>query len=658
MLVDTFTGRIKSPYVACDIETHTYVDGEIIPDAKIRQMCAQSKREKGHTVPCYPVSWWREHTEVKAWAYIVYAPEGWAIAETWEEFEALLVRIRARVGWFYNAPFDFSVLDYDMLSRGWEHVGKASKTPRQYSELSNDFGARYSMTCTFPYHREKGDRSKRTTWKTTFYDLRNIFGGGLAQLLRDFDVRDADGTPIRKLEMDYQAAQGSDSDLEYMKADAAGLWWLIDKAGGRMCDLYGLDIRCGKPDILTASTLAKRVVFAELYPHVQSWQRQRQTFARYHPMNYQLDQTMRAYGLLGGGRVMLNPAIKGKHLEGIKANRYDFNSEYPAYMANMLSVIGRPEAFPTYDDAREWYPETSCFIYVFDELRAILRDGMIPSFRNPFTGNIDAFIDIQRGAGPIALFKEEFDELFGYWYDLDHFRLREVITFPTTKEHAIERVMRREYARKTEAKLTGDKALSSFSKLVMNGYGGKYSQNPNRDVITRVLDGHVQKRCIGEEKDEKALMQVVQGARITAGGRCMLLRACRDICGREVSDRLLYTDTDSIHAIGEAPHTSETELGALKRENKTPIVRACFLAPKTYYEIEESGKIEIHAKGVRTSDIEALIKRGVPIETIYREGYRVQSLSALNVRGGKALLPLPKVLCRETDINHIDERFD
>lgn len=658
MIINTFKGRVTSPYVACDLETHTYVDGVRLSDAQIKQMCAQTRTVNGKREPAYPVSWWREHTEVKAWAYIVYAPEGWAVAETWDEFERLLVRIRARYGWFYNAPFDFSVLDYDMLSRGWQHVEKV-KDARQYAELCNDFGARYSMDICFPYHRERGDRSRRKTWRTTFYDLRNILGGGLAALLEDFKVTDGAGRPIRKLEMDYQAANGTAEDVAYMQADAAGLWWLIQTAGERMKKLYGLDIRHGKPDVLTASGLAKRVVFSELYPQCATWQRQKQTFKRYHPMSYELDQHFRELGLLGGGRVLINPRYKGEHLKGIQANRYDFNSEYPYYMANMLSVVGRPETFHTLDDALEWYLPTDCFIYVIRELRATVRAGYIPAYRDPFTGNVREAINITPSDNPVAMFKEEFDELFTYWYDLHRVKIDRVVVYRTCKEHAIERVMRREYARKTEAKINKDKALSAFSKLVMNGYGGKYSQNPNRDVITRELDGHVHLRSLRTEHDENGLMQVVQGARITCGGRCMLMRGAREVCGDgKVAERLLYTDTDSIHAMADAPYTSETELGALKRENKTPIVEACFLAPKTYYEKEASGKLELHAKGVRTEAIADLIKRGVPLETIYRAGYRIQSLSALNVKGGKALLPLPKVLLRETPDNYLNEKYE
>ena len=140
----------------------------------------------------------------------------------------------------------------------------------------------------------------------------------------------------------------------------------------------------------------------------------------------------------------------------------------------------------------------------------------------------------------------------------------------------------------------------------------------------------------------------------------MLRRYARQICGgaENTAAHWLYGDTDSLHLhdVNVPPEIVDAyRLGALKKENKTPIRRACFLAPKTYYEIEESGEMEIHAKGINTDAIEREIANGIPIEHIYREGFRIQSLTAMNVRGGKALLPFGKQLLAPLD--EIEETF-
>lgn len=683
MICNTFTGRVTSPYVALDTETKIYVDGELLTDAQIRQMCAQTRTERGKVVPRYPVEWWRKHAEVKAWAYIIYAPEGFAIAETWDEFAELLATLHVRVGWWYYAPFDYAILDSDMLRRGYAYVEKVAQgVPYQYSDLSSDFGARYSMDINLPYIKTKGDRSKREAWHVTFYDLRNILSGGLAKLLKDFKVTDGEGNEIRKLSMDYQSAGTSDEDIAYMQHDAAGLWWLIDTASRYLERVYDMSIRRGKPDVLTASGLAKKVLLRRMFPGDKNDVYRLKHYHQKQPMWLALDTELRSHGLLGGGLVLVNPDHKGEHMDGITAYRYDVNSEYPFIMESMLSAgagygVYRTEA-EAREDLKEWNDcDDPLIIYKITRLHAIVKPHMIPAWRNPFTAEIMEEYIITNPDESIMIFKEEYDELATYWYDVHTVEISEVLAFPTFKNEALTAIMQEEYQRKADAKRDGDEAKSYFSKLIMNGLGGKFSQNPRRFKKTRVLgdDGIVTRETVTvrtlpegaeegeevdvpvEECDERALMNVVQGAYITCGGRCLIRRLAREICRGEVRRHLFYVDTDSLHVDVEAPPelVDAYRLGAIKRENDDPITEACFLAPKTYYERESGGKLELHAKGVHKEDIAALIKRGVPLTTIYRPGYRVCSLSALNVRGGKALLPLPKVLQRVNDLNWIDE---
>lgn len=663
MIINTFTGRITSKYVAMDTETHTYVDGQLLTENQIRQMCAQTRVRRGNRELVYPVSWWREHCTVKCWAYIIYAPEGFAIAETFEEFKDLCTRLHIRHGWFYNAPFDFSILDYDLLSRGYEHTDKI-KAPMQYDEMCNDFGARYRMRICFPYEPAEGERSTRTKWTVSMYDLRNIFPGGLAANLETFKVKDTEGIDIRKRKMDYQSGTITEDDILYMKADAAGLWHLIETSGTILKQKYNVSICDGKPEVYTASSIAKRYVLSEMYPG-NNWSYTLKKFKRDHPMSIEDDIYFREHGLLGGGRVFVNPAFRYQHISGRQMWRYDANSHYPAYMSDMLSVYGFPEWFKTYDQAREFYPDDACYIFMLKEFTATMKDNAIPAWRNPWTCNIEDIIFHDSTSfkehGHLLIFKEEVEELAN-WYDFTALKIDGVIVYKTRKEPAIERVMRTAYAEKAKAKAEKDKAGQQGPKLIMCGYGGKYSQNPNRKEITRELNEYVQRIEVSQKCDPKALMQVVQGARITCNGRVRLMQAARRICKEDMRHNLLYGDTDSLHTFTRYAGSDPYKLGEFKQENETPIIRAAFIAPKTYYEIEEGGKIELHAKGVRIEDIKKLLDRGVPIEKIYSPGYSVQSLTSLNVPGGKALLPFPKYIMRPQkkgkESPTVDELFD
>lgn len=669
MLINTFTGPVTSKYAAFDTETRVRVDGVVLSDDTIRRMCEEQVEERGELVPRYPVSWWRKHATVECWAFIVYTPEGFAIAETWDEFTDLIVRYRIRHGWWYYAPFDFAIIDHHLLSSGFTQAEKHATAPCTFCELSSEFGSRYSMEICFPYKRERGDRSRLNKWRVCMYDLRNIFGGGLRNLLETFDVRDADGTPIRKLDMDYQAATGSADDVAYMRADAAGLWWLIQQASAYMEEHYGFSIRGGRPDILTASGLAKRVYLRERYPDEKSDGRRVYRYQREHPMTIEADTWLRCEGLLQGGLVIVNPAYQGQHLKGLEAYRADVNSEYPFIMEDLPEIYGHPDTFQSAEQARRRFGEDACVVLCIDRLNATVRPGMVPAWRHPITGKISDHILIsEEDAFPFAIFEEELEEL-RRWYEIHGEHILRVYAWRTQQHPAMGNLIRREYARKTAAKIEHDKVKAEFSKLIMNGLGGKFSQNPRRYKMRRkMIDGVVYKMIEEDEDgepivdvDPKALMHVVQGAWITCRGRCYLRRLAREICGDRVAERLLYTDTDSLHVtVKPPPHLVDpTRLGALKLENSEPITAACFLAPKTYYEL--SDELEIHAKGVRKEAILAALSgahgEARTLEDIYTPGKVILSESALNVAGGKAILPLPKRLCKVTAANYIDEIY-
>lgn len=634
VIVNTFSGRTKYKYAAFDTETHTYVNGELLPEEKIRQMCAQTEIKHGRRELVYPQSWWREHCEVKAWAYTVYTPDGFAIAETFDEFMQVIESAGIKHGWFYNAPFDFSILDYDLLSRGFAHVEKVA-SPMQYDEMCNDFGARYRMRIAYPCERLKSGK-----FTVSMYDLRNILPGGLKKNLESFKIKDAEGEDVRKLEMDYQSAVCTDDDIKYMRADVAGLWHLVDTAGEMFYKKYGIAIHHGKPEIYTASSLSKRYILTGMYPG-NNWAYTQKKFRRDHPMTLERDKYYRAHGLLGGGRVLVNPHFQGQHLTGSRLNRFDANSHYPAYMAEMLSVYGFPDWFDTLEHAREWYPADACYILEFSELYMTLKQNAIPAWRDPISTKIVDTVCVTPNETSLLMFIEEFDELQN-WYDLIGYKILGVHVYKTHKEPFIESAMRQAYDEKATAKAKKDKAGQIGPKLLMNGYGGKYSQNPWRSEITRVLDEYVRRVEVKRYAEESALMQVVQGARITANGRVRLLQAARRISGNDMVNKLYYGDTDSLHISADYTGADPYKLGEFKRENEKPIVRACFVAPKTYYEIEEDGTMELHAKGVHIEDVQNLIKRGVSIEKIFSPGYCVQSLTAINVKGGKALLPFYK----------------
>lgn len=658
MLINTYKGEVTSPYVALDTETHTYVDGVLLTEAEISNLIMKTD-ETGKRI--HDQAWLREHVTVKAWSYSIYSPDGFAVCETFEEFVSFLSRYRVKYGWWYNAPFDFSIIDWEALTSGWSHVEKAKK-PYEYSELCSEYGVRYSMDMILPYDNETSfnKRSKRASAHVRFYDLRNLLKGGLGALLETFDVKDDEGTPIRKGKMDYQSASSetlTESDAMYILDDVRGLWWLVQTFGRRLLKQYGVDIISGRPEVLTASGLAKKLLLRKMYPYAINDRARNKLYRRYHPMTLELDRYWRESALLQGGLVMLNPAVRGRHLYNVRMFRFDYNSHYPAIMHGMPDIRG----FPTvYDGVREKSPE-QVRIFEISSLCAVLKKGYIPAWLNPITRKVDDEVTVypQRDR-PICLFDFELDEL-KLWYDFIECKIERTWIYRAVPCVGFVEYVDEMYKGKQEASAINDKIMKEIMKLLLNGTSGKFSQNPNHKRTSReITENHVQLVHHEAYIDEAEIMNIVQGAYITAMGRTILRQSCRAVAkenGRTVSDCIAYTDTDSIHTNVHFSQTDSLKLGWLKQENKKPITEAFFCAPKAYAEIEGT-EAKFHSKGVRVECLEKAWRNGDNLAQIYEPGRLYQSLSAMNVRGGKALLALPKAVCKKAkEITEEDELY-
>ena len=137
---------------------------------------------------------------------------------------------------------------------------------------------------------------------------------------------------------------------------------------------------------------------------------------------------------------------------------------------------------------------------------------------------------------------------------------------------------------------------------------GHYELNEETGAIHFVADE--------TEVEEKSAMNVAVGALITAYARVYILSKIREVCGGdkgEISKRFVYIDTDSIHAFADYPKADAYALGGLKLKKK------------------QKGK-----------------KHGLPtlalIDAKIDYGQKYLVLCAMNVKGGKVLLPVEKYL--------------
>ena len=660
MLINTFTGPLSSKYVALDTETHTYVDGVILDAREIEKMMLA---EDEHGAPLYPAKWWREHCRVEVWAFIVWAPEGYAILETWTEFSRFLAQYGVTTAWWYYAPFDFAALDAIKLRSGWTFVTETPVLPMTYSELASPFGARYSMTETHPVDPEFtfAKRGSRTRRRVTHYDLFNLIKGGLGKLLKSFDVRDENGEPVRKDDkIDYQgegAETLTERGLHYMVGDARGLWYLVDAFGARLAHEYDIEIRGRKPQVMTASGLAKKLLLRKMYPNLRSDSARLRTYRKAHPITKALDDYARKGRLLMGGLVMINPRVKGKHLQNVPIWRYDYNNRYGATLATMGDIRGHPHIY----EGRVAKPQEYASERIFEvhNLHAILRPGFVPSWIDPVLHQVSGEVDfLHERDGYLLIYDFELEELEN-WYIIDRLEIARTIIFAAPDCPAFAAFVNEHYDKKAAYKAAGDMVASEIEKLTNNGATGKFSQNCNVHVQRRTLgDDGVVRLELGElDPDESMIMNIFQGAAIMAHSRVELRKKCRSIAfqsGHTVAEVVLYTDTDSIHTthLYTGPDVDDYRLGALKIENTfegepDEIVDAVFMAPKTYAEVPRRGKPAFHCKGISKEPLLAAYKAGEPLSDVYRVGRVYLSNQAINVPGGKAILPFPKAVCRK-----------
>ena len=583
--------------------------------------------------------------------------------ETWLDWQC---RCGYKFGWCYNAKFDFSQVDYQILtSKRWKPHSDELNTKAQpwtYESIHNDMGARYAYKLWVPYKRKGGKRGDyhRRTHAVEYRDFMNIFAGGLAKMLAALDVRDGNGEPVRKLSMDYQAVnidKPSHEDVDYCRVDVVGLYYgvkqynaTIEEQSAGESHIFGKET-----NIMTAGGFAKRELLRSMYPDKVPKHRL-QAFQREHPLTREQDEWLRKNHLYRGGIAYVNKAMQGRLLTAEKMGRpmkrYDVNSEYPFAMAYMRDLVGAPRRIKL----REWLEKTDAgreefeAVYMLTSVFGTVRPGMLGVWFNPFERE---FVDVIDEQGLHLMFERELLEL-SEWYDLEY-TCDEVLIWQRG-EHAFAPFVNENYALKAEAKKLKNPALSAVVKLKLNSSYGKLAERVEREKGVYELSeetGAVHFVRTGTEVDEKCIMNVALGALCTSVARCWILSHIREICGPNVAETFVYMDTDSIHAFCPEYNKADAfELGAFKDEATCD---ACiYLAPKTYIDIEhvENGLvegIEAHTKGINVRAVYEAIGKQKPLTikiltSIFRYGAKFTCLCAMNVKGGKVLLPTEKEL--------------
>lgn len=649
---------------AMDTETIQYLDGRV-----------QTEDEQRDALSGKGLSEIKNRESVVVWAWQCYdEANGFYMTNDFYRWLDHLCQCGYKFGWCYNATFDFSQIDYKILSADEAHpwkpivkgTGKAysKKQPWAYESIHSNMGARYAYKLWIPY-RDK-TRHQRVH-SVDFRDFMKFISGGLRKLLKDMDIRDDDGNSIRKLTMDYQDVVPTiddltDEQLSYCRNDVVGLYYAvkqfdktIEARSGGECRIFGK-----ATNLMTAGGFAKRQLLRSMYPEKADYRKRLKRYQWEHPLSETQDRWLRAHGLYRGGITFVNPLYKGV-MNKRPLYRYDVNSEYPFAMSEIRDLVGlgkriRFDEWCSWDDSvRESY---EC-AYMLTSVQGSVRPGMLGFWYDPFVKEFTSSIDEHELH---IMWEREFYEM-QEWYEIEFTCDYVLIWRRGTKAYAP--FVLQNYRNKSEATNESEK---KEAKLELNSSYGKLSERSERQRGHYELDpsnGCVHMVLDGIDVDTSAMMNVAVGSLITSFARCYILGKIREICPVPARD-FVYIDTDSIHCFKQYDGCDPKRLGALKLEAVCPYSK--YIAPKTYVDIESldgfdppSNEVpfEVHSKGVSTKSIVMEIwndckrdGKNLTLDILDRRmnyGVRYPVLQAVNVVGGKALIPTDKYLCKPVE---------
>lgn len=627
----------KRRYLAGDTETKLYLNDKILDEETAYELY----RTKGQ-------QWTKENVTVKAYAFMLSDGKDMVVAQNVEDFLTLCAMFQVKRVFWYNAKFDFAIFDYYFLTHNWvcsqEVVSKKTNRghlpPNTYQSLNGDFGQRYQLRI---WTECLNRNYKKTTREFKFVDVCNVFGGGLARNLSDWDIEDYDGNKVRKLEMDYTNGD-IQKDIDYLINDTKGLYLLAEKIDKTIFDLCGLSFFKG--DYITAGGLAKKVLLEKLFKQGTQYKNVK-LFKQFFPITIEEDKEFRKHHLYLGGKCLVNPYKL--NLPQSKIFKYDVNSMYPAQMYNMLYPVGEPRVIKDISKIEE--NSDKVYILKLDLFTGFLKPDMIPVYQDTLTDEYNAnFMETDY----IYIWYDELKELEN-WYYLNY-NVEEIYEYKGMYPKGAKEYIDLFYGIKSNSK----GAIKNGAKLFLNSAYGKIAQRVERVICNYVLseNGYVVLEKSGSEEDEKSMLSVIVGSRITALARVCLMEYIRKICDNNVKDNFIYCDTDSVHALTEYKDTDDKALGKMKNEGV--FSKGVYLAPKSYLLYsEETNKYEVHCKGVNTKIVANEIQ-GKPFNEaldIFKPNRTFKCLMGLNVRGGKALIYVDKMIVNEENILKVLENL-
>lgn len=466
--------------------------------------------------------------------------------------------------------FDGEFIISYLFNNGFEFIkDRREKRDNTFTTLISDMGLFYSMEI---YFSVKGKNVK----KITLIDSLKILNMPVE------DIPKAFGLGISKLDLDYNTPREvgyilKDYEIDYITNDVKIVALALDilfKEGLT----YMTAASDGLHDFKKTHSIRK---FTRMFPQLNynTWKDMKQGYR--------------------GGFTYLNPLYKEKDVS--KGVVLDVNSLYPSVMYEKPMPIGEPIYYEGEYKEDKIYPlYIQCISCAFE-----IKEGMIPTIQ--IKGH-DYFLEneyLESSNGEImTLVLSSVDlKLFK-----EHYNLYEVTYECGWKFKGMNGIFT-EYIDKwikvkNEATITGNKAMRSLAKIMLNSLYGKFATSMDIQSKYPYIEDGVVKYYLGDKEQRDGLYLPI-GIFITSYAREKTIRTSQLIKTYSIEkygkDLYYYSDTDSIHTglpIEELTKFCDIDNVALgKWKHESSFEKARFVRQKCYLELIE-GEVKITCAGM------------------------------------------------------------
>lgn len=449
-----------------------------------------------------------DENDCRVWAWGITEIDNTDYFTYGNDLDGFMEYIKARenaIYYFHNLKFDGEFIMVWLFEHGFKHVKERNEeATKTFTTLISDKGQFYSMKIIF-------EKDGKKTNYAQIYDSLKILPFSVDQIAKAFNL------PISKLKIDYTATREighvlTKEETDYLRNDVT----IVAKA---LSVLFSQN--------LTKMTQGSNALFD--YKNTVG----KKNFERWFPIpDYDAD-VRQSYK---GGFTYLNPAYKDLDIgEGLVL---DVNSLYPWVMHDCPLPFGEGLFFTgRYEEDKLYNLYVQMFTCQFE-----LKKGYIPTIQ--LKNNL-SFIPTQYLTSSdneeVTLCLTSVDlEIFLKHYDVFNIEWHSGWKFKSTTGLFTDYIDKWTKV-KIEATRSGNKAMRTLAKLMLNALYGKFALNPNVcSKIPYYAEGTIKYAKGNPETRDPIYIPV--GTFITAWARHKTITSAQ-----KVYDKFVYADTDSLH---------------------------------------------------------------------------------------------------------------